>query len=334
MNKTELVYRSRLYKLFRPFYSGMGHVLMFHRVGRSEDHVYTEDLHVSPGFLEATLQYFISRDIDVVSLDDCHERLSSGRAVKRFVTFTFDDGYADNLTEALPVFEKYQAPFAVFLTTGFPDNQVVLWWYHLEKLVMGSDQIEFRDGDQSYFYRTSTADEKNLAFRDIRRYIMQSKEQELLHRLENIFHTDREGLLSLTREMALSWDQVRELSDHPLSTVGSHTMNHLALSELPEQKAIAEIREANRIIEEQTGRAVEHMAYPYGIASTVGPREFEIAGQSRVKSAFTTESSNILKRHRKNLFALPRIEMMEGLDEQYLDMYLNGFTPFLHKFVR
>jgi hypothetical protein len=55
MNKADLVYISRLYKLFKPFYSGMGHVLMFHRVGKNEDQVFTGDLQVSPEFLEITL---------------------------------------------------------------------------------------------------------------------------------------------------------------------------------------------------------------------------------------------------------------------------------------
>ncbi len=334
MNKADLVYISRLYKLFKPFYSGMGHVLMFHRVGKNDDQVFTGDLQVSPEFLEITLEYFISRKIDVVSLDECHRRISSKTRAKRFVTFTFDDGYADNLTHALPVFEKYNAPFAVFLTTGFPDHKIVLWWYLLENLVMNVDKVEFVDGGRSFLYGTATEDEKKDAFWKIRRYIMQSKQEELLPRLKNIFSTDQKGLLGLTREMALSWKQVRELSNHPLVTIGSHTVNHMALSQLPEEKVYTEIEDAIEIIQEKTGKPVAHLAYPYGIASTVGPREIKIASQCHVKTAFTTESSNLLKRHTKNLFALPRIEMTEGWDDQYFDLYVNGFTPFVHKLIR
>lgn len=307
---------------------------MFHRVGKSKDQVFTEDLQVSPAYLESILQYFLSRNIDVLSLDECYERITARKTSKRFVTFTFDDGYADNLTEALPVFEKYQAPFSIFLTTGFPDHSIVLWWYYLERLVLENEQIEFRDDEQTFRFRSSTESEKKDAFWGIRKYIMESSEQEYIPRLKNIFNTDHKGLLSHTRELALSWSQVKELSEHPLATIGSHTINHLALSELSEQKVLVEIQDAQRIIEEQTGKPVRYMAYPYGIASTVGPREFRIASESQVKMAFTTESSNILKRHKKNLFALPRIEVMEGLDDQYFDMYINGFIPFLHKFIR
>ena len=78
------------------------------------------------------IEYFISRKIDILSLDDCHARIISGKKEKSFAAFTFDDGYVDNLTLALPVFEHYGVPFTIFLTTGFPDHQIVLWWYLLE----------------------------------------------------------------------------------------------------------------------------------------------------------------------------------------------------------
>lgn len=334
MNKAELVYKTGLYKIFKPFYSGMGHVLMFHRVGQNDEQVYTRDLMVSPDFLETTLNYFISRNIDVVSLDECHRRLSSRKREKRFVTFTFDDGYEDNLSQALPVFEKYEAPFSVFLTTGFPDHRIVLWWYLLENLVLSRDQIEFSDGDQSHSFPSSTEREKKEAFWGIRRHIMQSSQEELLPRLMNIFNTDEKGLLEHTRTQALTWEQVSELGKHPLATIGSHTMNHLALSQLSEEKVLGEIQGANERILEKTGLLMEYLAYPFGIASTVGPREFELAARCRMKMAFTTESSNLLKRHARNMYALPRIEMTEGWDDQFFDLYMKGFTPFVHRLVR
>ncbi len=334
MNKADLIYKSRLYKLFKPFYSGIGHVLTFHRVGSSVNRPFTQDLQVSPEYLETTLDYFISRKIDVVSLDECHARIQSRKRAGRFVVFTFDDGYADNLTEALPVFEKYEAPFSLFLTTGFPDHTIVLWWYLLEDLVMQQEEVMFEEGENTYIYKTSTSEEKKEAFWKIRRYIMQSSQEELLPRLKKIFRTDENGLREPTRKMALSWDQVRKLDRHPLATLGSHTVNRYALSELPEDQVKAEIQGAMELIQSKTGTPVEHLAYPYGIASTAGPREFRIAQECGLKTAFTTESSNILRRHAKKLHALPRIEMTEGWDDQFFDLYVYGFTPFFHRLIR
>ena len=334
MNKWDLIYKSRAYRLFTPFYSGIGHVLNFHRVGPVNDSIFNNDLMVSPESLESVLDYFMSRKIDVVSLDECHARITSRKRPGRFVAFTFDDGYADNLTEALPVFEKYDAPFTVFLSTGFPDHTIVLWWYLLEDLVIRQDEVRYEDGGHTYIYGTSTAEEKKEAFWKIRSHIISSKREELMPRLRNIFRTGDEGLLEPTRQMSLSWQQVVELDRHPLATLGAHTMNHYALSKIPEEEVRSEILGSMDRIRAKTGTPVEHLAYPFGIRSAAGPREFRIAGECGLKTAYTTESSNILKRHAKNLFALPRIEMTDGWDDQFLDLYVYGFTPFFHKLIR
>ena len=185
--------------------------------------------------------------------------------VKRFVVFTFDDGFEDNYTEALPVFEKYDAPFALFLTTSFPDHKIVLWGYLLEDLVMNNDRVEFSIGVSTFAYSTVTMEQKSAAFSKIRRYIMDSNQEELLPRLENIFNKNKPELLELTKRKALSWEQVKELSNHPLVTLGAHTVNHLALSKIPEDEVIEEIGGSMKIIERKTGVPVKYFAYPYGV---------------------------------------------------------------------
>jgi len=309
-------------------------VLMFHRVGNNREYMFNSDLMVGTGFLEEALKYFISSDIDIVSLDECYNRIASGKRTRRFVAITFDDGYSDNLTHALPVLEKYNAPFTVFLITAFPDHRMILWWYLLEELVMNNPEIEFTDNGRMFTYAASTEAEKRAAFWEIRRYIMNSDQEQLVPVFRNIFNAGEEKLYEPVRQMALSWEQVREMAGHPLVTMGAHTVNHPVLSQLPEEKVISEISNSMEIIEERTGRPVSHFAYPYGISSAAGPREFELAARCNLKTAFTTESSNIFRRHSKRLLALPRIEITEGWSDLYFDLYVDGFTPFVHKIIR
>lgn len=46
--------------------------------------------------------------------------------IKRAV-LTFDDGYADNLTAALPVLQRYDIPATLFVVTGDVGDQDVVW---------------------------------------------------------------------------------------------------------------------------------------------------------------------------------------------------------------
>jgi len=329
MNMIDFLYASRLYKTAGPLYSGIGHILMFHRVSREKDHCITKGLTVSPEYLENTIRHFLSKDYEIITLDALQLYFSGKAKSKRFVVFTFDDGYADNLTHALPVFEKYNSPFTLYLITDYPDHKAVMWWYLLEDLVLKRDTIEFSHENQKYLYRTITMEEKRLTFRKIRRFILQSNRQNLRERLESVFHAYNYDLFTLTKKLALSWDQVIALSNHPLVTIGAHTMSHIALNQLTDQEIKEEIEGSVRIIENKTQKTVSHFSYPFGSVNEVGTREMEIAATCSIKTGTTTRSGNIFKAHCHHLHALPRIDMREGFTEKKLDLYIEGFTPCL-----
>jgi hypothetical protein len=58
----------------------------------------------------------------------------SGAGLAKRVAITFDDGYAGNLHVAYPVLRHHAVPFTVYVTTGFMDREVRVWWYGLERL--------------------------------------------------------------------------------------------------------------------------------------------------------------------------------------------------------
>lgn len=328
MNKTELIQKSGLQKLFKPFYSGIGHVLMFHRVNNVNHYKITKGLEVTQEYLENVIKFFISNNIDIVTLDECYNRITTTGKAKRFVVFTFDDGYVDNLTLALPVFEKYNAPFSVFLSTGYPDHTVVLWWYLLEDLVMSNSKVEFEDDGKIQIFNTVSLEEKTETLWKIRRYILDSNEENLLDRLKNVFGRNNTDLYELTKKMSLSWDQVLELSNHKLVTIGAHTINHLALSKLSREKVEEEIVSSVKLIEKKTGKPVLYFAYPIGTPAEAGEREFNIARDCNIKMAFTAVKGNVFKKHSNHLHSIPRIGINENLSIANIDLYINGLTPF------
>ena len=327
MNIVDVVHQSKLDLVFKPIYSGIGHVLMFHRVNDKNDHIITNGPIVSPRYLEMVIKYFIKKNIDIISLDELYNRIRCNKRIKRFVTFTFDDGYVDNMTHAFPIFAEYNVPFTIFLTTGYPDHTVVLWWYLLEDLVLNNTKIKFSDGIASFTFDAFTPDDKFMAYRKIRQYFIQSNRKSLPHKLESVFHAYGYDLFETTKKMALSWNQVIELSKHPLVTIGAHTMNHLALNQLNETEVKEEVEESAHIIAEKIGKPVLYFAYPFGSPNEVGQREISIASNCNIKMAFTTRSGNIFRQHVNHLFSMPRIDTRENFNITKLDLYIHGMTP-------
>ena len=65
----------------------------------------------------------------------------------RFVCVTFDDGYRDNYTIAYPLLKRLGVPFTVYVTTGFIDNRLPMWWYPEQQLGLSTDELKALDAD-------------------------------------------------------------------------------------------------------------------------------------------------------------------------------------------
>lgn len=69
--------------------------------------------------------------------------------------------------------------------------------------------------------------------------------------------------LSLPPIAFMNWEEIRRLRRMG-HEIGSHTLSHRNLAELPAKKAEQEIRESRRILSRELGEEVAHFAFPYG----------------------------------------------------------------------
>src|ERR1700688_1192823 len=82
-------------------YRGGGMIFALHSVVDDGAFYPDETLRCPVGQLERVLRWLRKQGVELISLDDAVRRLSAAGG-QPFATFTFDDGYADNLTHALP----------------------------------------------------------------------------------------------------------------------------------------------------------------------------------------------------------------------------------------
>jgi glycosyltransferase involved in cell wall biosynthesis len=62
-----------------------------------------------------------------VSLEECLERVLENDRSHRYAVLTFDDGYRDNVSMALPIRERHNAPYLMYVPTGGPARTLQAW---------------------------------------------------------------------------------------------------------------------------------------------------------------------------------------------------------------
>lgn len=294
------------------YFSGIATIFMLHRVSKIDKNklLPNENMKVSPEFLESFILELKRKGYEFISLDRLYEMLINNEKVKKQIVFTFDDGYKDNYEIAYPIFKKYNVPFTIYITTAFPENNVILWWYILEDLLISNNEIIIENEK----IICKTKEKKEKAFLILREKILNLNQNNLLTELKKLFNKYEIDFFDKNKELCLNWQQIIELSKEPLCSIGGHTKNHLVFKQLPEEEIINEIVEANNLIESKTGKKVEHFAYPFGSRNEITKREIDIVKKLGFKTVVTTRVGNIYSEHKDYLECLPRIMLTENFN--------------------
>lgn len=315
--------------LFGPYFKGRGHILMLHRIVPESDQLRVHNTvnEISPKQLSNLIEFYQSHKVDIISIADVPAYLKSRS--RYFVVFTFDDGYRDNLTEALPVFERHQASFTVYVTTGFPDRTIMIWWYLLENVLLANDNVEFRWGDQKHNFKCSTPQLKEEVFNKIRRIIIDTPFFQQQEQLNSAFSNYTNDPYAITAELAMSWEEIRGLAKSPLVTIGAHTVHHPALNQLDATDFREECLGSKEHLEAKINHPVEHFSYPFGSAKEVGERESVMIKEMGFRTATTTRWGSIYQAHLRHLHMLPRIPITPDTTFRFLEGIISGRENFI-----
>ena len=104
-------------------------VLTYHRViiEKTED-PYRLGMCVTQQTFEKQIA-FLREYFEPIQLGDGISRIQQGLKIpRRAVSITFDDGYADNLYNALPILHRYAVPATIFVITGGLEIGSHMWW--------------------------------------------------------------------------------------------------------------------------------------------------------------------------------------------------------------
>ncbi len=289
----------------------IGLVFMLHHITEKDSKLIptNEDLKVSPEFLEKIILKYKAKGFEFISLDQLNKIIKSDVIPERpFVAFTIDDGYLDNYTKALPVFERQQIPFAIFVATDFIDKKAILWWDSIEELIMSHSSVVTSGGKR---YSCESYQERWNTFRYLRERILNLDPNNLEYELKKMFSNYEIDWYEPIRKKSMSWEQVISLANHPLCTIGGHTISHPSLSKLNMDEALHEICEGKKRIEQKISQPVSYFAYPYGTPNEVGDREFQLTEELGFNIAFCAHGGCITLDNKSKCYQLPRVYFRE-----------------------
>jgi peptidoglycan/xylan/chitin deacetylase (PgdA/CDA1 family) len=212
----------------------------------------------------------------------------SGDEGRPRVAITFDDGYADNLHEALPLLEDAQLHATFFVVSGAVGSAREFWWDDVERLLLDDAGVPTRldltiDGTAHRFelsgprpdakdwnvLRGETPSSRHEAYRTLMATLHRlgpSARNAALEELRIWAGSASEGRAS---HRPLDEGELRRLADSEAAEIGAHTVSHPSLAALSPTQQRDEVRGSKARLEEILGRPVTTFSYPFG-----GPSEY------------------------------------------------------------
>ena len=240
-------------------------ILLYHRVNNLL--IDPQELSVTPENFELQLQ-FLKSQFKILSLKELLERRDNGLDIDGTIALTFDDGYADNYYNALPILEKNKVQATIFVTSGHVENSREFWWDELERIFiinLKKGRLKLKINKKSYQWNITSKVDSQEVYKEL---------SKLIKSLDTI---DREKILSqlfiwsnLNRQegrvnnRAVTKNELKNLSESKFIDIQSHCVNHCVLSVEKTLTIFDEYSESKHFLETITQKTIDIISYPFG----------------------------------------------------------------------
>ena len=232
-------------------------VLIFHRVLSAFDPL-------RPG--EPTAEQFdaklrwVKERFNVIPLSEAVHGLKTGTLPERPLAITFDDGYADNHEQALPILSRLGLPATFFIATGFLDGGRMFNDTVIEALRQAQGEVLDLSDLGLGIHAISSGGERGAAVAAILEKLKYLPPKERDVAAGTI--AERAGA-SLPTNLMMTAAQLAALHSAGME-IGGHTVSHPILKEIDMATARREIDEGRKRLESIVGGRVRLFAYPNG----------------------------------------------------------------------
>jgi peptidoglycan/xylan/chitin deacetylase (PgdA/CDA1 family) len=307
-------------------------ILCYHGISMDDEHLWNPSLYMPPNLFNQRLQALRSNRCVVLGLSEGLERLYAGTLPPRSVVLTFDDGYSDFVTQALPALVQHGFPATVYLTTYYAQlnrpvfnvmSSYLLWKARGRRLQWPGVIAEAVTLNEAERART-WAKLRSFARRQ---RLSGIKKDDFLDELSSRLGIDYDALCQ-RRILSLMTSQEMTRALQAGMDIQLHTHRHRV--PLARAQFVREIEENRQAISQVSRERPVHFCYPNGVFE---PHVFGWLKELEIQSAVTCEPG--LATAQQSPMRLPRLADSSNLTMTEFRSWISGEASMLpHRYMR
>lgn len=271
---------------------------------------------------------YLKRFYRVLPVSEAVERMIAGERWRRpTACITFDDGYRNNYTHALPVLERERLPATIYLPTGAIGTSAIHWTIYLER-ALGQTRANELVLDDFGLGRFTINHGNASAYDCLKSHLYRvddSMRQKMLHAIFERLAFDKTG--DFSGFLPMTWEEARLMQATGLVEFGGHTVRHQITSSLTDEGVREEVCGSMRAIAEKLGTTPRSFAYPNGTEKDFTDTAKNAVRESGGIAALTTvEGLNTINADR---FALRRVAVDADMSLDEFKLLTSGLLPSL-----
>ena len=242
-------------------------ILTYHRFPAGDGSEHFDD-----GVIDTSAEEFerhvvcLKRHFTVVGVDELCAFAAGGVLPSNAIAITFDDGYLDNYTQALPILNRHACKAIFFVATSFTSERRLYWWdrvaYQMKRTTRDTLALHYPSLFCVDLRDRAAAIFKLLRFIKARRAFDMDRLLDELTLATGVAWS-RELERAFADELLMTWDHVRALKQAGMD-VQSHTRNHRLLQTLPPDELTCELEGSSSDLLRELGEPPRALAYPIG----------------------------------------------------------------------
>lgn len=256
-------------------------ILIYHRVLDQPDYMRPDEIDkvIFSWHMQLLANYF-----NVLPLSEALERMHADTLPPRAVCITFDDGYADNLINALPILKQFDLTATFFIASGFLNggrmwnDTVIEAVRNMQTATLDLTEIDLGLLDIADDTRKSLAAQQII--RQIKHLPIDKRQQ-----YADFIATKSQNL---PNHLMMTTEQLITLSQSGVE-IGGHTVTHPILAKLDDAAATQEIQQNKAFLESVLNKPIRLFAYPNGKPNLdYQPQQIEFVQQAGYQAAVST----------------------------------------------